>query len=236
MNIAIIPARGGSKRIPRKNIKHFCNQPMLAYPIAAARDSGVIDKIVVSTDDPEIADIARQCGAEVPFVRAPHLADDYVGTTAVVRDAIQQLLQLGWPLTHCACIYATTPLLTAQVIQHSYEQLLASAADYVFTSARFSYPIQRALLQTADGGVTPFDTTNIGKRSQDLVPAYHDAGQLYWARQQTWLDPSKRVFGDGSQMYVLPDHLVQDIDTEADWYRAELLYKVLQQEQRERRI
>ena len=142
MNIAIIPARGGSKRIPRKNIKDFCGKPMLAYPIDAALNSGVIDKVVVSTDDDEIAAIARQYGAEVPFIRSSTLADDYTGTSAVVRDAITQLQALGWPLNYCACLYATTPLLTANVIRDSLQQLEQSGADYVFTAARFSFPIQ----------------------------------------------------------------------------------------------
>lgn len=230
MNVAIIPARGGSKRIPRKNIKDFCGKPMLAYPIAAAFNSGVIDKVVVSTDDDEIAAIARQYGAEVPFMRSSTLADDYTGTSAVVRDAITQLQALGWPLNYCACIYATTPLLTASVIRDSLQQLQQNSADYVFTAARFSFPIQRALVMTGSGGVAPFDPASIGKRSQDLTPAYHDAGQLYWAKASSWLDNSKAIFGANSRMLVLPDHLVQDIDTPEDWRRAELLYNMLQQE------
>ncbi|MDD4862980.1 MAG: pseudaminic acid cytidylyltransferase [Alishewanella agri] len=230
MNVAIIPARGGSKRIPRKNIKNFCGQPMLAYPIKAALQSGVVDKVVVSTDDDEIASLARQYGAEVPFVRSRKLADDYTGTSAVIHDAILQLQALGWQLDYCACIYATTPLLTATVIHDALQQLQQNSADYLFTAARFSFPIQRALMMTDSGGVVPFDPVNIGKRSQDLVPAYHDAGQLYWAKTSTWLDHSKAVFGTNSRMLVLPEHLVQDIDTPQDWLRAELLYKILQQE------
>lgn len=230
MNIAIIPARGGSKRIPRKNIKDFCGQPMLAYPIKAALQSGVIDKVVVSTDDDEIAAVARHYGAEVPFVRSSTLADDHTGTSAVVRNAITQLQALGWPLSYCACLYATTPLLTASVIRDSLLRLEQSSADYVFTAARFSFPIQRALVMTDSGGVAPFDPASIGKRSQDLTPAYHDAGQLYWAKASSWLDNSKSIFGANSRMLVLPDHLVQDIDTPEDWRRAELLYNMLQQD------
>lgn len=230
MKIAIIPARGGSKRIPRKNIKTFCGQPMLAYPIQTALNSGVVDKVVVSTDDAEIADIARQYGAQVPFMRQPNLADDYTGTSAVIRDAIQQLQAIGWQLDECACLYATTPLLTAALIRDCLQQLQQTGADYAFTSARFSFPIQRALVMTASGGVAPFDPNNIGKRSQDLSPAYHDAGQLYWGKANTWLDSSKTIFGANSRMLVLPDHLVQDIDTPDDWRRAELLYQLLQRE------
>jgi len=228
MNIVIIPARGGSKRIPRKNIKDFCGQPMLAYPIRAALESGVVDKVVVSTDDYEIADIARQYGAEVPFMRDPQLADDYTGTTVVIRNALQRLLQIGWKIENCACLYATTPLLNANLIKTLFDQLIATHADYVFTAARFSFPIQRALLQTEKGGVTPFDASSIGKRSQDLAPTFHDAGQLYWAKTETWLDAQKQVFGANSQLYELASHLVQDIDTLDDWRRAELLYQLLQ--------
>lgn len=230
MNIAIIPARGGSKRIPRKNIKDFCGKPMLAYPIETALNSGVVDKVVVSTDNDEIAAIARQYGAEVPFMRSRSLADDYTGTTAVIRNAITQLQAIGWQLNYCACLYATTPLLTASVIRDSLQKIEQNGADYVFTAARFSFPIQRALIMTENGGVMPFDPASIGKRSQDLTPAYHDAGQLYWAKASSWLDNSKNVFGVNSRMLVLPNHLVQDIDTQEDWQRAELLYNMLQQE------
>ncbi|SNY56047.1 N-acylneuraminate cytidylyltransferase [Arsukibacterium tuosuense] len=227
MRVAIIPARGGSKRIPRKNIKLFCGQPMLAYPIKAALNSGVVDKVVVSTDDTEIAAIARQYGAETPFMRKAKLADDFTGTTDVIRNAIKELQQLGWPLSSCACIYATTPLLDSERIAAAYRMLLSSKADYVFSAARFSFPIQRALLQNAEG-VVPFDPASIMQRSQDLAETFHDAGQLYWATADTWLDTAKAVFGTGSRMLLLPAHLVQDIDTAEDWRRAELLYQLLQ--------
>jgi len=228
VRVAIIPARGGSKRIPRKNIKTFCGQPMLAYPIQAALNSGVVDKVVVSTDDAEIATIARHYGAETPFMRKPELADDFTGTTDVIRNAITELQQLGWPLSSCACIYATTPLLDSERIAAAYQLLLSNQADYVFTAARFSFPIQRALLQTPQGGVVPFDPASIMRRSQDLAETFHDAGQLYWATADTWLDNGKAVFGTGSRMLLLPAHLVQDIDTVEDWQRAELLYQLLQ--------
>ncbi|PKM17366.1 MAG: pseudaminic acid cytidylyltransferase [Gammaproteobacteria bacterium HGW-Gammaproteobacteria-15] len=228
MRVAIIPARGGSKRIPRKNINTFCGQPMLAYPIQAALNSGVVDKVVVSTDDAEIAAIARHYGAETPFMRKPELADDFTGTTDVIRNAITELQQLGWPLSSCACIYATTPLLDSARIAAAYQLLLSNQADYVFTAARFSFPIQRALLQTPQGGVVPFDPASIMRRSQDLAETFHDAGQLYWATADTWLDTGKAVFSTGSRMLLLPAHLVQDIDTVEDWQRAELLYQLLQ--------
>lgn len=229
MRVAVIPARGGSKRIPRKNIKLFCGQPMLAYPIQAALKSGCFDRIIVSTDDSEIADVAREYGAEVPAARPAELADDHTGTSAVVRYELSQLLQQDANISYCCCIYATTPLLSAALLQQAWQQLSSEPElNYVFSAARFSFPIQRALLQTANG-VAPFDSSSIGKRSQDLPPAFHDAGQFYWGRTGAWLE-HKAVFAENSKMLVLPDHLVQDIDTNEDWHRAELLYKLLQQE------
>lgn len=227
MRVAIIPARGGSKRIPRKNIRPFFGQPVIAYPIQAALQSGAVDKVVVSTDDPEIAAIARQFGAETPFMRKAELADDFTGTMDVIRNAITELQQLGWPLSSCACIYAPTPLLSSQNILAAYTLLQDTGADYVFTAAKFSFPIQRALLQTSQGGIKPFDPNSIMERSQDLPATFHDAGQLYWAMAETWLDTSKFLFGEGSRMLLLPEHLVQDIDTPEDWYRAELIYKMM---------
>lgn len=230
MKVAIIPARGGSKRIPRKNIKLFCGKPMLAYPIQAALASGCFDRIIVSTDDDEIAAVAKQYGAEVPAARPAQLADDHTGTSAVVRYELEQLIQQGAAISHCCCIYATTPLLTPALLQQAWQQLSAEPElNFIFSAARFSFPIQRALLQTANG-VSPFDKSSIGKRSQDLAPTFHDAGQFYWGRTEAWLG-NKAVFGENSKMLVLPDHLVQDIDTNEDWHRAELLYKLLQQEQ-----
>lgn len=230
MNIVVIPARGGSKRIPRKNIKDFCGKPMLAHSITCALQSGVVDKVVVSTDDEDIAEVAKSYGAEVPFLRPPQLADDFVGTSPVVRHAIEALRKLDWPLEYVACIYATAPLLSPRLVASAYQQLIAEQADYVFAAARFSFPIQRAIMQTESGGVTPFDPVGITQRSQDLPPAFHDAGQLYWGHYRTWLDLNKRIFSPSSQMIVLPDYLVQDIDTLDDWKRAELLYKLLKQE------
>lgn len=230
MNIAIIPARGGSKRIPRKNIKDFCGQPMLAYPIKAALSSGVIDRVIVSTDDAEIATIAKHYGAEVPFYRPAELSDDYTGTTEVIQDTLRKLQKIGVQPQYCCCIYATTPLLHPEFLQQALTTLInAHNTNFVFSVTRFSFPIQRALVQTATGGVMPFDPLSISKRSQDLVPAYHDAGQFYWGKTNAWLDPKVSVFSEHSKMQVLPDHLVQDIDTTEDWQRAEVLYQLLQQ-------
>lgn len=227
MKVAIIPARGGSKRIPRKNIKLFNGQPMLAYPILTAMQSGCFDRVLVSTDDEEIAAVARQYGAEVPVLRPADLADDHTGTSAVIRYELQQLQQQGIFPEYCCCIYATTPLLRADLLKQAWQQLqMQPELNYVFSAARFSFPIQRALV-TTEHGVAAFDPSCIGKRSQDLAPTFHDAGQFYFGKTASWLNKLP-VFGDYSKMQVLPDYLVQDIDTAEDWRRAELLYQLLQ--------
>ncbi len=227
MNIAIIPARGGSKRIPGKNIKHFCGKPIIAYSIEAALGCANIDKVIVSTDDQSIAEIAEFYGAEVPFLRDKSLADDHTGTTPVIRHTLSTLMAQGMAVQVCACIYATAPFLTSTTIDNAISKLVTHNADFVFTANQFSFPIQRALIEDTDGGVLPFSAQDIGKRSQDLADTFHDAGQLYVAKSATWLNKSKRVFSPHSRMLTLPSHKVQDIDTPEDWKRAEILYKVL---------
>jgi pseudaminic acid cytidylyltransferase len=228
MPIAIIPARGGSKRIPRKNLRPFCGQPMLAYAIQAAQASGCFEHIVVSTDDAEIAAAARQFGAEVPFMRDPLLADDHTGTTAVTVDAIKQLESLGFSTDAYCCIYATAPLLQAADLAAAFQKLQGQNADYVFSAAAYGFPIQRALKLDAAGFALPFQPESIVKRSQDLEPAYQDAGQFYWGTRDAWLN-GKGVFSGTGIAHVLPRYRVVDIDTEEDWRMAELLYQALQQ-------
>ena len=227
MTIAIIPARGGSKRIPRKNIRPFCGRPMISYAIAAAQSAGCFEHIVVSTDDAEIADVARACGAEVPFLRNPTLADDHTGTGAVIIDAIRQLDALSLQADAYCCIYATVPLIRASDLRDAYQRLQQSDADFAFSVAAFGFPIQRALQLQEDGCITPFWPENMAKRSQDLTPAYQDAGQFYWGRREAWLE-GKSVFGGQGLAQVLPRYRVVDIDTEEDWRLAELLYQALQ--------
>lgn len=229
MNIAIIPARGGSKRIPRKNIKEFCGKPIIAYSIEAALGSDTIDRVIVSTDDPEIADTAKAYGADVPFIRSSALSDDKTGTTPVVRDALSMFIEQGNHVEVCACLYATAPFINSNVINNAIQTLKKDNADFVFTVNQFSFPIQRALLEGKRGEVSPYQKENIGKRSQDLPDTFHDAGQLYVANTSTWLDKSKRVFSKHSRMLKLPSHKVQDIDTIEDWKRAEVMYKVLKE-------
>jgi pseudaminic acid cytidylyltransferase len=224
VNLAIIPARGGSKRIPGKNIKPFCGKPLIAYSIEAARESGKFHKIIVSTDSEEIASIACQWGAETPFVRPASLSDDFVGTTAVVNHAIEYCNEhLFRPELTC-CIYATAPMLQSRYLNLGYEQLLANPQmDFAFSVTSFPFPIQRALRVKGEG-VEPMQPENISKRSQDLEEAYHDAGQFYWGHSQAFL-AGKRTFSATSIPIILPRHLVQDIDTPEDWQRAELMYQ-----------
>ncbi|WOE83312.1 pseudaminic acid cytidylyltransferase [Aeromonas veronii] len=228
MAIAIIPARGGSKRIPRKNIRPFCGQPMLAYAIQAAQKSGCFSKIVVSTDDDEIAEVARQLGAEVPFLRPASLSDNHTGTTPVVIDTIARLDALGIQAPHYCCIYATVPLIQADDLKTAHDRLLASTAPFIYTVAEFSFPIQRAVRMDEQGRVTPFWPEQMAKRSQDLEPAYQDAGQFYWGTRTAWLGGISPVGGEGIG-HILPRHRVVDIDTPEDWHLAELLYQVLGQ-------
>jgi N-acylneuraminate cytidylyltransferase len=231
MRVAIIPARGGSKRIPLKNIRDFNDKPMIAYSIEAALASGCFDKVIVSTDSDDIAAVATSYGAEVPFIRPAELADDFVGTTPVVRHALNMLAEQGIDVDICCCIYATTPLLQVSILREAGETLFRSPQlDYVFSACRFGFPIQRALVTNELGGVMPFDANSIGMRSQDLTPTYHDAGQFYWGRAAAFLDTTSQVFGTKSRMQVLPDYLVADIDTLDDWERAEVLYQVLKKQ------
>lgn len=226
MNIAIIPARGGSKRIPRKNIKHFCGKPIIAYSIEAALKSGLFEKIIVSTDDEEIADVARTYGAEVPFMRPRELSDDYTGTIPVIKHAIYNSgVELHRIKAICG-LYATAPFVQASFLQKAYEKLFTCKALYCFSATRFPFPIQRAIRLTHDDRVEMFSPENFAIRSQDLEVAYHDAGQFYWGTTSAWLE-EKVIFAPHSTAFLLPHHLVQDIDTPEDWIRAELAYKVL---------
>lgn len=225
MKVAIIPARGGSKRIPKKNIRFFCGKPMIAWSIAAAKESGCFDQVLVSTDDADIADLAQELGADIPFVRPAELADDFTGTNAVTAHAIRTLQQNGAVIEAACCIYATAPFLTAQVIRDG-EQLLNQHQDaaFVVTVTEFEFPIQRAVTLDAQGRLVLREPQHLTTRSQDLPACYHDAGQLYWGRPKAFLDDLP-VFAPHTLPLVLPKHRVQDIDTPGDWQRAELMFK-----------
>lgn len=234
MNVAVIPARGGSKRIPRKNIRPFAGRPIIAYSIAAARECGLFDRIVVSTDDAEIAAVARDCGAETPFRRPPALADDHTGTDAVVAHALRWLAEQGEAARLACCIYPTAPFLTAVDLRRGHALLLSSGKQFVFSATSFAFPIQRALrllpeceTDGGDGrGVAPFFPEWIEWRSQDLEPAYHDAGQFYWGQAAAFI-AGVATFAAHSAALVLPRWQVVDIDTPEDWVEAELLHAAL---------
>lgn len=226
MRVAIIPARGGSKRIPRKNIKNFCGKPMIAYSIEAAQECGLFDKIIVSTDDDEIAQIARSFGAEVPFIRPPELSDDHTATIPVIAHAIQTLQANGDVITHACCIYATAPFIRPEDIQSAYHSLITHNKHYAFPVTTFAFPIQRSVKRDLDGNIEMFYPEHFSTRSQDLEEAYHDVGQFYWGTGGAWLE-GKPIFSDIATTIMLPRHLVQDIDTPDDWTRAEYMYQVL---------
>lgn len=228
MKIGIIPARGGSKRIPRKNIKPFCGKPMIAWSIEAALQSGCFDQIVVSTDDVEIAEVARQHGAQVPFMRPTELADDHTDTTAVIAHAINWFAAHGQMPEQVCCLYATAPFVSPDDLRIGLSILTETACDYAFSVTSYVFPIQRAIRITETGRVEMFNPVYFNTRSQDLEEAFHDAGQFYWGRAQAWLQ-NKVIFGPTSALIKIPRHRVQDIDTSEDWVRAEWLFKSMNQ-------
>lgn len=224
MSICIIPARGGSKRIPRKNIRDFCGQPMIAWPIHAAQESGCFDRIVVSTDDDEIAQVAKECGAEAPFRRSANLADDHTPTVPVIADAIERLhVEDKSPV---CCLYATAPFVTPNDLRQGRECLERTSAPFVLSVTTFAFPIQRAVRRHVSGTVEMFDPTQMQTRSQDLEEAWHDAGQFYWGCAETWKSATG-IFVHGAHGLPVPRYRVQDIDTKEDWLRAERMMQVL---------
>lgn len=225
MTIAIIPARGGSKRIPRKNIKLFAGQPMIGYAIRAAIASGTFDRVLVSTDDDEIAGIARTFDAEVPFIRPPELSDDHTPTVPVIAHAIHACRDLGWAVGDVCCIYPGVPFISPDDLRSAQGILSQSDAAYVFPVASFPSAIQRALRRGDDGRVTPFQPEHAATRTQDLEPAYFDAGQFYWGKADAWTAGLNIHLH--SKTLTLPEWRVVDIDTPADWERAELIYTAL---------
>lgn len=226
MKIAVIPARGGSKRIPRKNIKPFCGRPIMAWSIDAALRSGCFDCVMVSTDDEEIAAIARGHGAEVPFIRPAELANDHSGTIPVVQHAIRWFQGQRLSPTKVCCIYATAPFLLPEDISRGLTILCDQACDYAFTVTNYSFPIQRAIRLTSNGRVQMFQPEHFNTRSQDLEEAWHDAGQFYWGRAAAWLQ-GRAIFSPEAAPVILPRHRAQDIDNPDDWIRAEWMFKAI---------
>ena len=226
MNIALIPARGGSKRIPRKNIKFFCGKPIIAYSIETAFASKLFNKVIVSTDDKEIAKTAKDYGAEVPFIRPAKLSDDYTDTNAVIAHGINWILGQGWELSGVCCIYATAPFIQKDDFIKAYDIFLTNKWEFVFAATSFIYPIQRAFMKLKTDRIKMFNSEHFETRSQDLPEAYHDAGQFYWGKTDAWLE-NAMAFSEKSTIVELPSYRVVDIDTEEDWIRAELIYKTL---------
>ena len=225
--LAIIPARGGSKRIPRKNIKEFYGKPLIAYSIEVALESKLFDKVVVTTDDEEIATIAKSYGADVPFIRPKELSDDFTGTEDVINHALDYLASQGDTFDYVCTIYATAPLLQPQYLIQGYNALKSSDAINAFSATSMPFPIQRTFKLNDEGRCEMFTPEHYMTRSQDLEEAYQDAGQFYWSKVGK---RSKDImFGKESIPVILPRHLVQDIDTLEDWQRAELMYQVLHQ-------
>jgi pseudaminic acid cytidylyltransferase len=225
--VAVIPARGESKRIPHKNIKPFCGKPMIAYSIGAAKDAGIFDRIIVSTDSKKIASIAKDFGAESPFMRPAELADDFAGTDAVILHALKWLMEDGEKIDYICCIYATAPFVKAEYIIKGYNILRDEHATSCFSVTTYAFPIFRSLRINNQNRLEMFWPEYRETRSQDLPEAYHDAGQFYWADVKKYLK-EKQFYSKNAVPVILPRYLVQDIDTPEDWETAEKMYSVLQ--------
>ena len=222
MKIAIIPARAGSKRIKKKNIKFFHGKPMIAWSIQAAIDSKVFDKVIVSTDHKDIAKIAREYGAETPFLRPEEISDDFTVTSTVIKHAINNINLKKEDIESVCCIYATSPFITPEDIKNGLIKLERGNWDYVFSATEYPSSIFRAFKILENNSIEMFDPNNFLKRSQDLPNAYHDAAQFYWAPPISW-ENEKPIFTKNSSPILLPRWRVQDIDTESDWINAELI-------------
>lgn len=224
MKIAIIPARGGSKRIPKKNIKNFCGKPMIAWSIEKAIDSGLFDHVLVSTDDNSIAKVAKEYGAEVPFIRPKYLSDDHTGTTPVTRHATDWVIENIGHVDYICTIYATAPFIEIKDLITGFRSLSESSFKLAFSVTSYDFPIQRALKLNENNSVSMFQPEYYHSRSQDLEASFHDAGQFYWAKTEA-INSESIAFSENSLAVIIPRHRVLDIDTEEDWVRAELMFK-----------
>lgn len=224
MKIAVIPARGGSKRIPRKNIKEFSGRPMIAWAITTAVKSKLFDHVIVSTDDEEIADIARKWGAETPFARPVELADDITPTVPVIAHAVRASIDSGWNVEYACCIYPCVPFLQESDLVNAFNLIQKNDAAFVYPVTEYAHPIQRAMRQLSSGQMQFVNPENELTRTQDLEKTYHDSGQFYWGKSSAWLE-HKKMHTDGLGMSI-PNWRVVDIDSMDDWKRAEDLYKM----------
>lgn len=224
--LAVITARGGSKRIPRKNIKEFCGKPIVAYSIEAAKQAGVFNEIMVSTDDEEIAQTGRQFGATVPFFRSAKTSDDFATTADVLTEVLTEYEKRGKKFTHICCIYPTAPFVTAQNLKQAMELLIEKQADSVMPVVKFSFPPQRSVVVGANGRLAPKWEEYMNCRSQDLEPFYHDCGQFYCLDVQRFLQERKMIMENTLPLFM-DEMQVQDIDTQEDWEIAEMKYRIL---------
>lgn len=224
MIIAVIPARGGSKRIPRKNLRPFLGHPIVAYAIRAAREAGIFDRILVSTDDEEIAQVARAEGADVPFMRPPELSGDHTATVDVLRHAADWAATNIGPIDFICCIYPTAVFIDGTVLKRGLEEMQAAGTDYAVSVVRYPAPIERAMRITGKGRLEAVNIEGMAKRSQDIEETYHDAGQFYWGSPSAFAATQAERIARAIPV-TLPRTRVQDIDTEEDWVNAELLYR-----------
>jgi N-acylneuraminate cytidylyltransferase len=220
--IAVIPARGGSKRIPRKNIRVFAGKPIIAHSIDCALRSGTFERVIVSTDDAEISTVARRFGAEVPFTRPAELSDDHTGTADVIAHAVRFVLDEGTLPSAVCCIYPTAPFLRPEDLVRGLELLESGGLQFVLAATTFAYPIFRSFRRKSSGELEMLFPEYLNTRSQDLPDVLHDAGQFYWGTPNAWLNYTN-IFGEFSRVVEIPHWRVQDIDTEEDWIRAEAM-------------
>jgi pseudaminic acid cytidylyltransferase len=225
-NIAIIPARGGSKRIPKKNIKDFLGKPIIAYSIQLAVSSKLFDKVIVSTDDEEIKEVAIKYSAEVPFIRPKEISDDFTGTHEVIGHAVKWLEDNNEKLDYVCCIYPTAPLIQKDDLIKAYKIIKTGKWNSVMAATNFSYPIFRSFENLPNGGLKMFFPEHYSSRSQDLPEAYHDAGQFYWAKPEIWKEKPKG-YDDKTSLIKIPNFRVKDVDTFDDWDSLEIIYKLL---------
>lgn len=227
MKIAVIPARGGSKRIPRKNIRDFFGKPMIAHSIAKARECKLFDRVIVSTDSEEIAEVAISFGAEVPFIRPADLSGDYIGTTPVIAHAINQLVAAGEALISAVCcIYPTAPFIQCEDLEKGLRELLSGKWQYVFSAVSYPFPIFRSFKKNDAGKIEMVFPEHFQTRSQDLPETFHDAGQFYWGIPEAW-QANAMIFGPNSEIIQIPSWRSQDVDTIEDWVRAEKIMETI---------
>lgn len=224
--LCVIPARGGSKRIPRKNIKYFQGKPILSYSIKAALESGLFDEVMVSTDDVEIADVAKKYGAKVPFFRSIENSNDYATTVDVLNEVMQNYVDLDREFDAICCLYPTAPFVLPKHLKEGFEKLRSGNFSSVFAAVSFSYPIWRGLKETDNGKVEMIWPEFLNTRSQDMESTFHDAGQWYWFRPERIIKEGS-LFTNNSSFIILDELEAQDIDNETDWKIAELKYELL---------